>query len=251
MREGSIVEEQPIEQQGPDLRRSPTGGPAFGATQEPEHVTDGRPTPSASPRGEGEIIGATTLDDPIRPEIHPDAVAGDEGAVTLVAVFQNIEQASAAASDLQRRGIEVGMVARRGDGPEQGLRPGNVITGPEYGLSAENQSPPKDRPMGAGVSVGATLGATAGLLFATYIFPPFGAAVATGSLVSTLAGAGVGSFLGGLFEYGATEHGDDASLYAGQVRRGGVLLLARVGREEADQVRRQLGIWNPLEIRVQ
>lgn len=239
-----------LEPVGTDLRRAPTGGPAFGATQEPEFVTDGQPMPPAEPRG-GEVIGATTLDDPIRPEVYPDAIHGDRGAVTLVAVFENMEKASAAANDLQRRGIEVGMVSRRGDGPEQGLRPGNVITGPGYGLSAENHSPPKDRPMGAGVSVGATLGATAGLLFATYIFPPFGGALATGSLISTLTGAGVGSFLGGLFEYGAAEHGDDASLYAGQVRRGGVLLLARVGHAEADRVRLQLSVWDPLEIRVQ
>lgn len=200
----------------------------------------------------GISMGPVAQDDPFADDYFPyhgaDAAEGD---LTLVAVFEDVEQAKDCAFDLRRRGIDVGMVSRRGDGPEQGLRPGNVITGPGYGLSAPNQSPPRDRPMGGGVAVGATIGATAGFLAATYLVPPLGMAFATGSLITTLAGAGLGSFVGGLAEYGVSEKGDDASLYAGQVRRGGVLVMARVTQEQADSVRRLMGIWNPLEIRVQ
>ncbi|MFZ5826944.1 MAG: hypothetical protein ACOY94_21840 [Bacillota bacterium] len=235
----------------PDLRRAPTGGPAFGATQEPEFETADLEVPPADPPRRGATFGATTQDDPFPPALFPYPVEGEEGQLTLVAVFEDIEGAHHCARDLERRGIEVGIVTRRGDGPEQGIRPGNVITGPGYGLSAENESPPKDRPMGAGVAVGATLGATSGLFAATYLFPPIGTIFATGSLVTTLIGAGLGSFVGGLFEYGVTEHGDDATMYAGQVRRGGAILLARVDEEQADEARRLIGIWNPLEIRVQ
>jgi hypothetical protein len=217
--------------------------------QAPE--TGGLPAPPAEPERPGATFGATAQDDPFPPALYPYPVAGEEGNLTLVAVFEDIEGAAHCAQDLERRGIEVGIVTRRGDGPEQGTRPGNVITGPGYGLSAEDQSPPRDRPMGAGVTVGATLGATVGLLWATYFVPPVGALFATGSLISTLAGAGLGSFVGGLAEYGMTEHGDDASVYAGQVRRGGAILLCRVGRDRADEARRLIGIWNPLEIRVQ
>lgn len=203
----------------------------------------GGPTPDTR-------LGPATQDDPLPSgfDIQPEAV--DEGEVTLSAVFENAEAAEACAHDLEHRGIAVGMLSRRGDGPEQGTRPGNVITGPGYGLSAEGESPPKDRPMGAGVSVGATIGATAGLLAATYFVPPIGAVFATGSLLTTLAGAGLGTFLGGLFEYGARDQGDDASIYAGQVRRGGVILLARVSAEQAEEARRLIGLWNPLELRV-
>lgn len=193
---------------------------------------------------------AVTQDDP-RPMTFDLSPTAEEGMVTLVAVFEDLSKAQACQQDLERRGLEVGLLGRRGDGPEQGLRPGNVITGPGYGLAAPNQSPPRDRPMGAGVAVGATIGATAGFLAATYLLPPFGAAFATTSLVSTLAGAGLGSFVGGLTEYGVAEHDDDASLYAGQVRHGGVLLVVQVIGSEADQIRRLLGIWSPLEIRVQ
>lgn len=235
----------------PDLRRAPTGGPAFGATQEPEYETADLNVPPAEPRRPGATFGATTQDDPFPPAVFPYPVAGEEGQVTLVAVFENIEHASSCARDLERRGIETGLLSRRGDGPEQGTRPTNVITGGDYGLSAENHSPPNDRPMGAGVSVGATIGATAGLFAATYLFPPIGGLFATGSLISTLTGAGLGSFLGGLFEFGMTESGDDASIYADQVRRGGAILLVRVDGEKADATRRLIGVWNPLEIRVQ
>lgn len=250
----------------PDLRRAQdTGGVAWAATQEPEFETavtpDGR---SADPRGafrERTFLGAVTQDDPIPTglDLYPTPTA--EGDITLVAVFEDITGARSCADDLERRGIEVEttLLPRRGDGPEQGLRPGNVITGPGYGLSApEDQSPPKNPEMGAGVAVGATIGATAGLLAATYIIPQFGTTLvgtvtATGTMVSTLAGAGIGAFLGGLVQYGTNEQqdGDDATIYAGQVRRGGVLLLARADAEHVDEVRQAIAIWNPLEIRVQ
>jgi hypothetical protein len=214
---------------------------------------DGRTAEPVGRVGVKPAQGAVTQDDPTPSgfDTYPDQ--GAEGSLTFVAVFENITGAEACADDLKRRNlaVEVGMVARRGDGPEQGLRPGNVITGEGYGHAAGNESPPKDPGMGGGVAVGATIGATAGLLAATYVIPPFGALVATGSLVSTLAGAGIGSFLGGLTEYGFAEKGDDASLYAGEVRQGGVLMLVRTDRGEADRVRHLIELWRPLEIRVQ
>lgn len=198
-------------------------------------------------RGVTPQLGPVTQDDPMPDGLgmYPDT--GSEGDLTYVAVFEDATGALSCAEDLERRGlgVEVGMVARRGDGPEQGLRPGNVITDPGYGLSHEG-----DR-LGSGVAVGATIGATAGLLAATYIIPGLGTLVATGSLVSTLAGAGLGSFLGGLVQYATADPQDDASLYAGTVRRGGVLLLVRTSRAHSAEVRRLIELWNPLEIRTQ
>ncbi len=201
-----------------------------------------------------EQLGPVTQDDPTPAGfgMYPDR--GDEGQITYVAVFEDITAATSCAEDLERRnlGVEVGMVARRGDGPEQGLRPGNVVTGPGYGLSSEghDQESAHNR-LGSGVAVGATIGATAGLLAATYVIPGLGTLVATGSLISTLAGAGIGSFLGGLAEYVAADEQDDASLYPGLVRKGGVLLLVRTDSERAQEVRRLIEFWRPLEIREQ
>lgn len=205
--------------------------------------------------GSRTTLGAVTQDDPMPVGLYSYPDAGTEGDLTFVAVFEDITAAESCANDLERRGwgVDLTVLERRGDGPEQGTRPGNVITGSDYGLSAEEQSPPRNPPMGAGVTVGATLGATVGWLATTYILPGYGPLVATGGLVSTLAGAGLGAFLGGLTQYGASEQqdGDDATLYAGQVRRGGVIVLARTFREDADKVRRVINFWKPLEIRVQ
>jgi len=198
-------------------------------------------------------LGPVTQDDPMPQgfDAYPDSdEAGDK---TYVAVFTNIEEAESCSEDLKRRAlaIEVGMVARRGDGPEQGLSPGNVITGPGYGESADNQSPPKNRPMGAGVAVGATVGATVGLLAVTYMIPPFDPPAGTTTLVSTLIGAGIGSFLGGLFEYGSRDQQDDATIYPGTVRKGGVILLVRVTAANAEVVRTIIDFWALQEIREQ
>lgn len=215
-----------------------------GRTADPERRIGRRPSQ-----------GAVTQDDPmpVGHATYPDT--GGEGMLTFVAVFEDITGAESCMRDLERRGwdVEVGIVARRGDGPEQSTRPANIITGENYGLSAEDQSPPKDPGLGTGVAVGATIGATVGMLATYYVIPGFAPLVATGGLVSTLAGAGLGAFLGGLTEYGGSEQqdGDDATLYAGQARRGGVLLLARTDRDDADRVRKVLEVWDPLEIRVQ
>jgi hypothetical protein len=206
----------------------------------------------SQPAEERPALGPTVQDDPTPQGLYTYPDQGREGDLTIIAVFEDITGAQSCADDLRERtGVEVALVSRRGDGPEQGLTPGNIVTGPGYGLSAEDQSPPRDPGMGSGVAVGATLGATAGLLAATHVVMPL-AGMPAGSLISTLAGAGIGSFLGALAEYGASEQeDDDATLYAGQVRRGGVILLARASRADADKVRRLISIWGPLEIRVQ
>ncbi|MDF2631221.1 MAG: hypothetical protein K0R39_5052 [Symbiobacteriaceae bacterium] len=175
------------------------------------------------------------------------------GDLTYVAVFEDLTGARSCADDLERRGwdLEITLLPRREDGPEQGTRPGNVITGRGYGLSAENQSPPRNIPMGSGVVVGATLGATVGWLTANYVLPGFAPLVATGGLIATLTGAGVGAFLGGLSQYTVADQQDDATLYAGQARRGGVIMLVRIDEEDAERVRKALEFWEPLEIRVQ
>lgn len=187
------------------------------------------------------------LEDAADPNTWP---AGD---ITLVAVFEDITGAQSCADDLGRRGwrLDITLLPRREDGPEEGTRPGNIITGRGYGLSAEDQSPPRNVPMGSGVAVGATLGATVGWLTANYVMPGFAPLVATGGLISTLVGGGLGAFLGGLAQFSVADQQDDATLYAGQARRGGVIMLVRTYDEEADRVRRAIEFWEPLEIRVQ
>jgi hypothetical protein len=202
---------------------------------------------------EDQDLGAVTQDDPMPMGLGDRPDTDKDGDLTFVAVFEDMTGAQSCANDLERRGWDVGVTVlqRRGDGPEQGTRPGNIITGRGYGLSAENQSPPRNIPMGSGVVVGATLGATVGWLAANYVIPGFAPLVATGGMISTLVGGGLGAFLGGLSQYSVADHQDDATLYAGQARRGGVILLVRTYEDDADRVRRAIAFWEPLEIRVQ
>lgn len=218
---------------------------SFAAVQEPEWAAgeiahrEGRPAD-----------GAVVQDDPS--PVYGNAVTeSPETSVdymTLIAVYEDITGADSAQSELASHGFAVQAVGRRGDGPEQGTPP--IVTGPGYGLSAQDQTPPQDeKRLGSGVAVGATVGGTIGLLAATWFIPPQGTWVQTAPLISTLAGAGLGSMLGGMVEFGTTEQ--QSTLYAGQARRGGVIVLARVHKQDADEARQILDRWGALEIRVQ
>lgn len=135
----------------------------------------------------------------------------EEPLVTLTARFADREAASRCAEELRRHGIEVSLEERvRPDAPGR-------LSGP--------------------VALGAGLGATAGLMAASLLFPPFSASFATGSLVSTLAGAGLGSLVVDMMQGGA----------AGQETE--VILTAPVGRERADAARELIARWQPAEVR--
>lgn len=168
---------------------------------------------------------------------------------TLIAVYENAEAAGQAVRAVQERGLarEVTVLGRRQDGPEQGTNP--VITGPGYGQSAPEMSPPEGEPgLGRGAAVGATLGGTLGMLASTYVVPGVGPLTQAAPLVSTLVGAGVGSFLGALIQSGAAED-TEATLYAGTVRLGGVLVAAVCEPDRVAECRAALEGWGALELR--
>lgn len=149
-------------------------------------------------------------------EPHPPWLmpAGGEGAepLTVIARFADREAASSCAEELRRNGIQVSLHEK---------------TRPDTSSRLSNS-----------VAMGAGLGATAGLMAASLLFPPFSAAFATGSFVSTLAGAGLGSLLVDMMQGRAPVPEREA------------LLVAVVEEERMDQVRRLIAPWQPLEIRV-
>lgn len=226
----------------PETERGPED---FAGVREPEWEAGGVARREGIP-----TAGAVTQDDP-EPQygnsVHNPLNASDQ-YMTLAAVYENLEMAEPARDELEAKGFAVQIVARRGDGPEQGTPP--VITGEEYGLSAEegNKPPTDETEMGAGTAVGATIGGTAGLLAAYWLIPSPGALAGLPPLITTLAGAGIGSMLGGIIEYGSAE--SDATLFAGQARRGGVILLVRTPKQRADEARAALNRWGALDIRV-
>lgn len=96
-----------------------------------------------------------------------------------------------------------------------------------------------------GVTIGATIGGTLGLLAVNTLLPGL-AAMAGDGTTTTLAGAGLGSFLGGLIELKAIEpgrraamEGREAEVYLvarleeGQVAEAGALLTQHGAREVA------------------
>jgi hypothetical protein len=96
-----------------------------------------------------------------------------------------------------------------------------------------------------GAGVGAALGGVGGLLagLGAFAIPGIGPVVGAGWLASTLVGAAAGGVAGGLVgsltEAGVDER--DAHVYAESLRRGGVLVTARVDEAELDAAAAILG----------
>lgn len=148
----------------------------------------------------------------------------------LVAWFADEAAAWSCVRDLESRGVTVRLETTTGQsGSAPGSRRPEADSGagttpaaeaPAYGSAAL-----AERGMGPGAVLGATVGATAGFLAAQYLVPPVGSASAAGTMLTTLAGAGLGSFFGGLLDQGAAG-GDRRG--AGGRERPRVRLEARV-----------------------
>jgi len=154
---------------------------------------------------------------------------GPEAArrVSIVALFGDAAPARACLHNLQARGVEAAL----------------------EGVAGAEES---DSAMGRGVVLGATVGATAGFLAGTYLLPP-GAVTATGSMLATLAGAGLGSFFGNLADLGTAAHdeGQEPSDHAHEaMAEEGWRLTVQVRPEEAEDVLALIAAWGPRTVRV-
>jgi hypothetical protein len=111
----------------------------------------------------------------------------------------------------------------------------------------------------AGAGMGAVLGGLAGMLvgLGALIIPGIGPVLAAGPLATVLSGiigAGVGAvgggiaggLIGALVDMGVPE--DQAQYYAEGVRRGGVLVTARVPDDQESQVRNVLNRHNAVDV---
>jgi len=157
----------------------------------------------------------------------------DADQATVVAVFADADAARACFRNLQARELQVSLAAEDAADEEP---------------VAEVQL--RERGMGRGVVLGATVGATAGFLAGTYLVPP-GAGTATGTMLTTLAGAGLGSFIGSLAD---REDGDPSSAAprsGSGVRVRAWRLEATVHRKHVDEVIDLVAQWKPGELRVE
>jgi len=142
---------------------------------------------------------------------------------TIVAHFQDADQAQDALSDLERQGFtadQVSYVAHDGSGRfADRLRGKNLF--------------------GSRAATGALVGGASGTLlaFAALAVPGIGPLIAAGPLAAALTGAGVGaatgSLLGALGDIGVPE--SEARRYAEYVEQGGSLVAVRVNEDTANR----------------
>jgi len=162
-----------------------------------------------------------------------DATIGPEGAVpdlrvrSVVAVFHDSDAAQAAYQGLIDAGFpadDVSLAHR-----PQGIRP-------EVGVEQTHTG----KTTVAGLSAGVVIGGIAGLV--ALAIPGIGPLLAVGPIAVVLAGAGVGSALGGLVGSmaGLGIPTDEARRYEEAVRKGGTFLAVRAPNAPRTKQARQL-----------
>jgi hypothetical protein len=158
---------------------------------------------------------------------------------TIVGVFNSVQEANAAVSELQAQGIsrdDISVVAHK------------TATGYE---TLEDRD--KTSEVVADAGIGAAIGGVGGLMLSAagaLTVPVIGPVLAAGPIAAALTGAGIGAAAGGLV--GAlTESGipeQDAKYYAEGVRRGDVLVTVRTDETHADGVRDALDRHNAIDV---
>ena len=146
---------------------------------------------------------------------------------TITGLFDTHDQADRAVRSLKDAGIapgDISIVANNADGAH----------------AADDDDVAEGA--GAGAGVGAAIGGAGGLLtgLGLIAIPGIGPVIAGGWLLSTVVGAAAGAVVGGatggligaLTDAGVDER--DAHVYAEGVRRGGILVTARVDEGRAD-----------------
>jgi hypothetical protein len=161
---------------------------------------------------------------------------------TVVALYDNLEDARAAVDDLINAGFtrsDVSLVARD-------------VTG-EYSSELDTYEGDDVGEAAAGGAVGgAMVGGLMGLLvgLGAFAIPGLGPVIAAGPLAATLAGAGIGAAAGGLLgalvEWGIPE--SEAGYYAEGVRRGGTLLAVRVPENRIEDVVEIMNDYGPVNV---
>lgn len=151
---------------------------------------------------------------------------------TVVALYNNVENATRAVSALTDAGIRANDINMISANPDH----------TDAGRISLSEGEPEAGAAGEGAVAGGVLGGLAGVLLGLGAFavPGLGPVIAAGPLASGLIGAAVGAASGGLIgalvEWGIGE--EEAEFYLEGVRRGGALVAVRAEDEQAETVAR-------------
>ncbi len=161
---------------------------------------------------------------------------------TVVALYNNVENATRAVSALTDAGVRANDINMISANPEH-ADAGQISLGkgaPEVGAAGE------------GAVAGGLLGGLAGVLvgLGAFAVPGLGPIIAAGPLASGLigaaAGAAGGGLIGALVEWGIGE--EEAEFYLEGIRRGGALVAVRSEDEQAEMVARLLDLPGLVDI---
>jgi uncharacterized protein (TIGR02271 family) len=164
---------------------------------------------------------------------------------TVVGLYDRFEEAQKVVRALVDEGIsreDISLIARDAEG-EYARYMGDDAEGGKENV-ADGAA--------AGAGIGAVLGGLGGLVvgLGALAIPGIGPVIAAGPLAATLAGAGIGAAAGGvigaLTDLGVPD--EHAQAYAEGVRRGGTLVVARVGDEHANHAVDVMNRFNPIDI---
>ena len=173
---------------------------------------------------------------------------------TIVALFDDFDDAQAAVNDLNAAGIaqsQISIVANDYDRSRL-TSPGDTAAERTATARDTRHESQAGTGAGAGATIGAVLGGGGGLLagLGLMAIPGIGPVVAAGPLVAALTGAGAGAaaggIIGGLVGLGIPE--EEAHSYAEGVRRGGTLVTVRAEEAETDRITDILERHNPVDV---
>lgn len=159
---------------------------------------------------------------------------------TVVALFDDFQEAQRAVEDLVKSGVDRAHIS--------------IVAGDREGTNASRLTPISEHSdtSSDGAATGALLGGIGGAILGitALAIPGIGPVVAAGPLVAGLLGAGVGAAVGGLVgalvDAGLPE--EHAGYYAEGVRRGGTLVSVEAEDRDVDRIIDILDLHNPVDI---
>ena len=154
-------------------------------------------------------------------------------AKTIVAVFNNQDNAQRAAEQIKEQGLrtdDISIVAKQA---EEG-NGGNMRM--QRGAGGENSMEMKNDNISNGLITGGILGGAAGLLIGagSMVVPGFGIVAAAGPITGLLSGAVTGGIVGSLIDLGIPE--DRSEKYEKDVKEGKILFSMKADEDKIDEI---------------